>query len=67
MSSEHDKAVLNCIFNPLLPVGELVYDELPHALQGMLSEFGLVGMQTESQILSIKQERACTSLKLYFL
>jgi hypothetical protein len=44
MSSEHDKAVLNCIFNPLLPVGELVYDELPHALQGLLSEFGLVGM-----------------------
>lgn len=35
MSSEHDRAVLNCIFNPLLPVGELIYeDELPHNLQG---------------------------------
>jgi hypothetical protein len=27
MSSEHDRAVLNCIFNPLLPVGEFVCDE----------------------------------------
>jgi hypothetical protein len=34
MSSEHDRAILNCIFNPLLPVGELTYDdELPHNLQ----------------------------------
>jgi hypothetical protein len=37
MSSEHDKAILNCIFNPLLPVGELIYeDELPRNLQGWL-------------------------------
>jgi hypothetical protein len=37
MSSEHDKAVLNCIFNPLLPVGELVYEEdLPNDMQGWL-------------------------------
>lgn len=34
MSSEHDRTILNCIFNPLLPVGELIYeDELPHNLQ----------------------------------
>jgi len=46
MSSEHDKAVLNCIFNPLLPVSELAYDkELPHDLQGWLSarEFNHMG------------------------
>ncbi|XP_069683675.1 tetratricopeptide repeat protein 36 [Periplaneta americana] len=34
MSSEQDRAILNCIFNPLLPVGECVYDEeLPSDLQ----------------------------------
>ncbi|XP_063228154.1 tetratricopeptide repeat protein 36 isoform X2 [Bacillus rossius redtenbacheri] len=27
MASEHDRAVLNCIFNPLLPIGENAYDE----------------------------------------
>jgi hypothetical protein len=35
MTSEHDIAILNCVFNPLLPLGEAVYeDELPHNLQG---------------------------------
>ncbi|KAK7080851.1 Tetratricopeptide repeat protein 36 [Halocaridina rubra] len=27
MSSAHDRAILNSIFNPLLPVGECVFDE----------------------------------------
>jgi tetratricopeptide (TPR) repeat protein len=33
MSSEHDRAVLNCIFNPLLPTGEFECDELSPDLQ----------------------------------
>ncbi|KAJ9575758.1 hypothetical protein L9F63_007404 [Diploptera punctata] len=34
MTSEHDKAVLNSIFNPLLPVGECIQEEdLPDTLQ----------------------------------
>jgi len=38
MSSEHDRAVLNCIFNPLLPTGEFVCDEeLCPDLQGWFS------------------------------
>jgi len=36
MSSEHDRAVLNCIFNPLLPTGEFECDELSPDLQGWL-------------------------------
>ena len=37
MSSEHDRAVLNCIFNPLLPAGGFECDEKLHPdLQGWL-------------------------------
>lgn len=35
MSSAGDRAILNSIFNPLLPVGEMVYDEnIPEELRG---------------------------------
>ncbi|PSN38372.1 Tetratricopeptide repeat protein 36 [Blattella germanica] len=33
MASEQDKAILNSIFNPLLPLGEYVEEELPIELQ----------------------------------
>lgn len=37
MSSEHDRAVLNCIFNPLLPAGGYECDEDLHPdVQGWL-------------------------------
>lgn len=37
MSSAGDRAILNSIFNPLLPVGECVYSEdIPRDLRGRL-------------------------------
>lgn len=37
MSSAGDRAILNSIFNPLLPVGECVYEEnIPEELRGKL-------------------------------
>lgn len=43
MTSAHDKAILNSIFNPLLPVGDCVYDEdIPEELKGKPHSFSLV-------------------------
>lgn len=37
MANEHDRAVLNSIFNPLLPVGEAAYvEEISPELTGIV-------------------------------
>ena len=53
MSTVRDKAILNSIFNPLLPLGEGVYTEnIPDELKGLLIFFSLKCLTYKIYILS---------------
>jgi hypothetical protein len=67
MSCEHDRAILNSIFNPLLPVGELIYeDELPHNLQGWPLVHCDITVRKEPRASRMKQY-SHLNVKLHFL
>ncbi|CAG2065649.1 unnamed protein product [Timema podura] len=58
MSSVHDKSVLNCIFNPLLPISETICDELLIKLQ---DEEDISAEGKEAQSLELEGVKATES------
>nr|CAD7423260.1 unnamed protein product [Timema monikensis] len=58
MSSVHDKSVLNCIFNPLSPISETIYDELHIKLQ---DEEDISAERKEAESLELEGVKATES------